>query len=330
MRVARAAVAAVSAVACSCALCACTPEDASEAADAVVEVAKEAVSDQAPFDFGAIIEPTVLVDNESLRVSAQSLEFKNNQAVFTLEFQNKTPGDLELRTSTNGYAANSVNEYMVSDGWSLIEAPAGQTVSEEVSFRVDGLMLLGIDEVAEVGFGMDVVDAEYREVYRGYASVPTSAAPGHEFDPSSYRNALESAANQGAYGYSLDAFNSEVLYDQGGVSLESVAVLTNKDGERFANLEFANASQSEIRLTVSNVVLDGTVAYEYAWDGVTIVPGKRGFVDLDFGLLAQACDDPESIDPSNVSSCEITLSGTDSNGNTVLMPTTVTVPVPVA
>lgn len=307
----------------------CTPEAAYEAVNAasavVVEETQEAVEEFAPFDFASTIEPTVLVDNEVLRVTAKELAFESNQAVFTLEVENRTQTGLTLSTGTIGYAANSINEYMISDGWASIDVPAGQVVEGEVAFTVEELMLHGIREVAEAGFGMRVVDDSFEEVYRGYASVPTSSSPGHTFDASAYGNALKNPVNQGLYEYSLDKFATDVLFDQGGIRLSSEALITSRDGERTLKLEFENATGGEVLLLASNIVVDGKVAYEGVWDSESIVAGKRGFIDLDFDLLSSACEDEGGLDVANLSGCDLTLSAVDANDNTVLMPAAVSV-----
>lgn len=330
-RILKAGVPALFALSLAGGLCGCAPEDVSEiaskAADTVVESAQEVVQEQAPFDFSSTIEPTVLVDNDVLCVTAKSLVFQNDRAVFAIEVQNKTQGSFDLSTSTNGYAANSINEYMIPDGWTSIEVPAGQTVDGEIAFSVEQLMLYGIDEIAEAGFGMRVVNDAYDEIYVGYAAVVTSSSAEHSFDANAYGDALGSMVNQSLYEYSLDMFSSDVFFDQGGISLASRALITNRDGERALNLEFVNATQSEVRLVVSNIVVDGKVVYEGAWDGETIVSGKRGFIDLDFDLLSSVCEESGGLDVGNLSNCEITIAAEDSNGNTLLMPAKVSIPL---
>lgn len=324
-RLLRAALGGLLAVSCTGVLGGCSAETAPDMMDSAADSAQDAIQETASFDFNATVEPTVLVDNDQLRISVLGLTFSNDQACFEIEVENRTALEISARTNTLGYAANSINEYMIPDGWTIVDVPAGQTVADEVVFNVSGLKIYGITEIAEVGFGFDVSNEEYDDVFRGYFVVPTSASSQHEFDQDAYRRALESAALQTQLGFSLASFSSDVLFEQSGVSLVSEALLTNSGGEKALNLEFVNATDGELMVSVRDVAIDGSTVYEGAWNGVTLAPGKRGFVDLNLTRLIDQADDPSAFDLEGLESCGMAVSVRDANGNTIVDATNVEV-----
>ena len=71
----------------------------------------------AEFNPTGTVEETVLFDNEISKITLKSLEYTDYEAIFNLSIENKTDGELDYSCGSVGYCVNSVNGYMVSEGF---------------------------------------------------------------------------------------------------------------------------------------------------------------------------------------------------------------------
>ncbi len=110
------------------------------------------------FKCTAQIAETVLVDENGLRITAAGLSYTDYSAEIALCIENTGSADLSVTSGTIGYACNSVNGFMVDDGYLNCDVTAGNSANETVSLSYDSLLLLGIDSLAEIELGFAVSD----------------------------------------------------------------------------------------------------------------------------------------------------------------------------
>ena len=75
------------------------------------------IDDQKEFKHEATIAETVLLDKDGIRITATDLVYGSYAAELHLTFENNTGKDLTFVSNSIGYSCNSVNGYMVADGY---------------------------------------------------------------------------------------------------------------------------------------------------------------------------------------------------------------------
>lgn len=126
------------------------------------EFSQEPAGDTALFAPTATMEETVLVDESNVKITATGLEYTDYDVTLSLTIENNTDQDLSFRSGTSGYSCNSINGYMVDDGYLNADVTAGKKTNETVSFNVDELTLLGLTDIADIELGFSITDDQGR------------------------------------------------------------------------------------------------------------------------------------------------------------------------
>lgn len=120
------------------------------------ETRKPSSSEPAPsFDPTATMEETVLVDESNVKITATALKYTAYDVKLSLTIENNSDQDLSFYAGTLGYSCNSINGWMVDDGYLNADVPAGKKANESVEFDIDELVLLGITDIADLELGFD-------------------------------------------------------------------------------------------------------------------------------------------------------------------------------
>lgn len=229
-----------------------------------------------PVDKTATIEETTLYEDESVKIIAKELTFDSNAMALNLELVNSTDRQLEFCAEVVGYSYNAVNRRMIEDGYVGCEVGPGETVEDAIEFDYDELMVQGISTVAEIGTGFSIHDDGYDiKIQTGAIKVETDKAQDFDFETTSdsYNDAINSKAYQYTYGYEMNKFSKDTVYDSNGISIVSEAFMTNGDGERVVFYELKNASENDISVKINDVKANNTTIYDGLWSADTIAAG---------------------------------------------------------
>lgn len=269
------------------------------------------------FDTSGTIEPTTILDNDVLTVTAESLEYRNDVAYLKLSLTNNTEGTVLATTATFGYSANYVNDCMVDDGHLHCEIPAGETVEEEACFSLVNLQLFGIREISVVGLGFRVTE-EYNELFKDTVEVTTSLYESKGIDSSTFVGFIDNPTFTEKLKYETKAASS-ITHDFDSTELEVRAafLVTNKDGKRTVIAELKNNTDETLIVQTRDVTIDGASGYEGLWSNDAIAPGKR-FLLASLRLSSMAEDSDEEIDLSDVKEVGMKVTVKDGNENTLL------------
>ena len=269
------------------------------------------------------IEQTVLVDEAGIKITATGLTYTDYAVELNLLIENNTEQDLEFLGSTLGYAINSVNGVMVGDGYLSCDVAAGKKANDTMSFSYDNLMTYGITEIADIEVGIYTSDGDWQteDFYSGPRRVQTQLASSYDYATDAYQQAIASKELQERFEYTVPSIKTDVLYDQAGVTLLSQALIVNRDGEPALMLELVNNSPDIVRVTTSDISINGLQVYgSGTWSGDSIAPGKRCVVDLRLSrLLEDAFWDAYGL--SDVASVGLTLGLKNANGDPLVEPT---------
>lgn len=233
------------------------------------------------FDTSAALAETVLVDEGGVKITATGLTYTAYSADLALTIENNSGKDLSFTSGSLGYSCNSVNGYMVDDGYLNCDVANEKKANDVIHFAYDGLMLYGIQEIADMEIGFCMTDSEYNSTYSGPQALRTSAADAYDYAADRYQQTIASTAAMNTYGYELVHFGQDVSYDQNGVKLLSGGLLKNRDGETVLLLELENTTDSPVYIATSGIRINSLVVSSSLWSRDAINPGKRRVVDVD-------------------------------------------------
>lgn len=243
--------------------------------------------DPREFNKGATIEETILVDENGVKITATELTYGNYSAELELVIENNSDKDLSFIANSVGYSCNSINGYMVSEGYLNCGVAAGKKANDTISIGYDTLMLYGIFEIADIEIGFDISDDDYNHTYTGPRIILTSAADSYDYDAPCYRENIASKESQSQYDYTVPFFSAEAVYEDSGLVIASQAVMENEDGERILLLEVENTTDDIVGVSTTNIDINGLRVCDSTWSYDSINPGKTAIVDIDLSSVLE-------------------------------------------
>lgn len=187
-----------------------SPADGTQAGDPAAQTEGQL----GQFRTDATLAETVLVDEGGVKITATGLTYTAYSVDVALTIENNSGKDLSFVSGSLGYSCNSINGYMVNDGYLNCDVANGKKANDTISFYVDALMLYGIDEIADLEIGFSMTDDGYNTTYSGPRQLKTSAFDAHDYGADPYQETITSRAAMRAYGYEIAHFTQDALYEQ--------------------------------------------------------------------------------------------------------------------
>lgn len=281
------------------------------------------------------IEKTALIDIPEASVAADSVSFENDNLCVNLTLTNKTSKPIQVNAGTLGFSANYINNYMVSDGYLHEELEPNESTTEKISFSTAELRALGIQQVGEIGLGLEIKNNQtssdyshvnYDQICQQIATIKTNKIDSVDMNADTYPEAINNPGFLSLMGVSMVKFNGEGGFDQNGINIKSIALLKNTDEELTVFVEIQNNTDKLVGAQASDVTIDGEMAYEGNWTGVAVAPHKIGLLDINLDDISnmmsnQTNDKDENSHLDNVKTVGIEFSVRDEKRNTIVSPT---------
>lgn len=274
------------------------------------------------FDKSSTIEETHLTDTYDVSISATKLTYTNSSVKLSLKLENKSDSKREAYAGTAGYGCNSVNGYMIHDGYMRCELDPGATEEEDVAFSYDELFCHGIYKIADIGIGFDIEDENYHHEQSDMILIKTQNTDGYDYSEDTYLKTMKGDALQNAYGITVDALSEKTAYSEGGISLISQALVTNKDGDSMLMLEFASKADQALNVRLSGLKLNGEEVSTSYLASDLIWQGKR---DVLSASLSNYFENNEALNAKNLKTAELNINLTNTDGTSVTQETAVTI-----
>lgn len=237
------------------------------------------------FNTEATIEETVLLDENDVKITATDLSYTNYSIELNLVIENNGDKDLQFISNSLAYSCNAINGYMVDAGYLNVDVAAGKKANESISFRIDELTLYGINEIADIQVGFDILDDDYNHIYSGPRQVKTSVADSYDYGVDTYSMSLNSGVLEATYDCEINYFAEDEVYNQDGISIVSEALMTNKSGEKIILLEVENNSSEYVYGVTTGISVNGLVLYSSTWSSDSLNPGTRRILDLSLSSM---------------------------------------------
>lgn len=306
-----------------------TPTADSETSGNETPTDDESHIDFEPHEFKktATIEETVLVDESGVKITAKELTYGNYAAELTLVIENNSDKDLSFIANSIGYSCNSINGYMVPEGYLSCDVAAGKKANDTISIGYDTLMLYGIYEIADIEIGFDISDDDYNHTYTGPRTIQTTAAENYDYDTPCYRESIASKESQAEYDYSVPYFSADAVYEESGLVIASQAVMENKDGESILLLEVVNTTDEIVGVSTTNIDINGLHVCDSTWSYDSINPGKTAIVDIDLSSVLEP-EYWEIYGIAEVGNVALKISFKDGDSNEVANPAHISIDIP--
>ena len=240
-------------------------ETSTEAPETTAAVVKQPAG--ATFHGTATIEPTVLVDENGIKITANDIKYANNQIQLGITLENNTEKDISVTAGTLGYSVNSINGYMTRDGYVNADIAPGMKSNETVYFDTSELELMGVTDVADIEIGFNIDDKDYNNIMKtGPIAIKTSLADSYDCGKDSFQEALNTG-NIGRYGADVVAVKNDEIYNQNGIIIGTEALL-EKDGNQLVILEAENTGAEPVNLRIGSIEINGLVVASGDWEAV--------------------------------------------------------------
>ena len=302
---------------------------ASQAEEETSKAAQETTSaapkqpEGATFHGTATIEPTVLVDENGIKITANDIKYANNQIQLGLTLENNTEKDISVTAGTIGYSVNSINGYMMRDGYVNADIAPGMKSNETVYFDTSELELMGVTDVADIEIGFNIDDKDYNNIMKtGPIAIKTSLADSYDCGKDSFQEALNTG-NFGRYGADIVTVKNDEIYNQNGIVIGTEALL-DKDGNQLVILEAENTGAQPVNLRIGSIEINGLVITSGDWEAQNVNAGKKLLISesLDNLLPKEAAN---AVGISDIKSLGLDISQKDLDYNDILDPMPVSV-----
>lgn len=211
------------------------------------------------FNTEGTIEETVLIEENSVKVIAKDLQYTNDYAELSLIIENNSEKNYTFYSGTLGYSCNSVNGYMIDDGYFNTDVAAGKKANEVMKFDLKQLMTFGINEIADVQIGIGMNDEDYNETHFEPVQIKTPLAEKYDYKKDTYQTAMENKVVETLYGMKLLSYSDKELYNKNGLKIVSEAVIEKSGGERAVFVEIVNDTAETLHSSFSDISLNDLV-----------------------------------------------------------------------
>lgn len=274
------------------------------------------------FDKNASFSNIVLTETFGVRITATGIEYNNYSVDVKLKFENLTDSARKVHSGTAGYCCNSINGYMVQDGYLSCEIEAGGTEEDDVSFNKVELNVRGITKIADIEIAFEISDDDYNKERTGPISIKTTLADKYNYHDDTYLKMIKGRALQNAYGIKIDKVVEEQPYSEGGVTMLSEVLMRNKDDESSLLVEFDNTSDQTLYVVMFNLSVNGTSAYEYSFVSDMVCNEKKL---ISIARLSNLIKDVSALDGQKITSVSFEIELRNEDYQSLTQPQTVTI-----
>lgn len=265
------------------------------------------------------IKETILYDQGDIKITATKLTFNNYSAELEVEIENNTTTDLKFLSATLGYSSNSVNGYMVDEGYLNCDVAAGKKVNSTIYFKYDELRLLGINKIMNIELGLeikaeDTFDDDFQRIYPEPRTIKVSSSGGSATSERTFFDAISDKAFQNEHYYEIDYISDKNVFNHSGLKVISEVVLTNQDGARSLFLEVENTGNEEVIVRTSDITLNGLTLYGWSYTYNIIRPKKSRVIVIPFdNILDSKCMDACGLEKLDSLGLEVSLLDSDND-----------------
>lgn len=259
------------------------------------------------FKTDATIEEQVLYDSDGVKITAKSLEYDSHSATLNFLIENNSEKAVSVTTGSMGYSCNSVNNWMISDGWFNTTIDPGKKANESSDFDIDNLQEYGINEIGTIEMGFEIEDPDtYDSVYTGPIEIKTDKADKVKDTDMSLKDMAATASSVSGTIESVIYESKDTIFDENDVVINEVIAEKNSDNEKSLLMLAENNSDSQQNISTSDIYINDYSVCSGRWDITTINAGKKAVIDMNFNDMVDD-EDQDSIGMDNIAKVDFSL-----------------------
>ncbi len=200
------------------------------------------------------MEPTVLLEENNIKITAESLSYTEEEVFLNLKVENNQSDEVIVYfydISVNNYVVNATST------WSDVDATmffaANETYEEPLIFDKNELELYGIDEIADISFGILYRDADYVKTENYPYTIQMPEYEKYSYSEDYFGAVIESGMFEEMTECTISYFDTDIMYQEEGIKVQNLAVLNNTVGHNLVVFEVINESTEDIILEISNI-----------------------------------------------------------------------------
>lgn len=268
------------------------------------------------FDTSQVAKPGLLYDKNNVQVTLDSMEYKNDNVVLGVTFQNNS--DKALNVGMNS-AYTTVNGFTIGGlgGFSNIDPiQPGEKYSSNIYMEKSMLQMFGINSIAKIGINFLVTsesDDDNTRFITDMMWITTPLDATYDYSKDFFPEAMKDVTMKAKYGISAKGFTENTTFEAGGVNSLNQVVITKKDGDKILLVEVENTTDQILLLQTADIRLnDSDAVYKYNFSRDYIAPQSKGCISIDLeGLLEK--DEFDGIDSISKFDCTVSVEDRDYN-----------------
>ena len=220
------------------------------------------------FDKKAKVSSTTIYSGNNVEIELTDFSISDERVELEFDFTNNTDEELEFLSGSTGYSVNSINGYMINDGYVSVDVEPGETESDTMYIDLRNLIANGIMKIADisVGFNIDAsdYDSDFDEFYTGAVNLKTSLADSYDYSENVYQNFMKKGFEK-AFDAKVLYFSDKQLLNNSGIEVNSFAVV--KTDDKIAGLlEIKNTNSDEVQSWATDVYINDEEIDTYTWN----------------------------------------------------------------
>lgn len=270
------------------------------------------------FSLQTSIDPVTLVDEKGIVITADELSYTSYSAELALTIENNSSEDLSFRCGTLGYSCNSVNGYMMADGYLNVDVSAGKKSAETISFGATELMILGLTDIADIEIGFDISDGN-RNTYlqTGPLHINTSLADTYDYSADPYQEGIANNIIPSIFDFSVLYHSTEELYNQNDIRILSETLVKTAEDEFALLLEVENNSDNPVYTSISNIGINGLEICSPTWTSDSLNSRCRRVIMLSLNSMMEAAF-WDALGITDIETVQFSFSVADQSDNSLI------------
>lgn len=226
------------------------------------------------------IEPTVLVDQDGILITATELECEGIKGELKLDIENNSDKDVSIIAGSMGFNQNAINNYMTNECYVNVDVSSGKKAKETVKFGAWYNAYMDFTDIASITMAFQVNDDDYNILfYSEPVEIKTSAYASYDFADNPFVRGIQDNNIQKYLDYKLIDFKEGELFSADGIKINNYAVLT-KDGEIGIYMEVENTTDSIMGFCIDGLYVNGINVYYGNWCTEMILPHTKNIMDI--------------------------------------------------
>lgn len=227
------------------------------------------------------IEPTILVDQDGILITATGLECEGIKGELKLDIENNSDKDVSIISGSIGFNHNAINNYMTDECYVNVDVGSGKKAKESVKFGAWYNAYMDFSDIASITMAFQVKDDDHDTLfYSDPVEIKTSAYDSYDFNDNPFARGVQDKQVQKDLSYKLDEFKEGEFFSCDGVVINDYAILRKSDDTIGIFLEVENTTDSVMVFGVNAVEVNGIEVYYGNWTSETILSHTKTIVEI--------------------------------------------------